>query len=67
MTVLAPYPCPECGGNLHVDTGAQTESPTYKKDSQRVEIVLRPATVAFCASCDFAIEIKPVSWRAAGL
>jgi len=60
--MLAPYPCPECGGKLDVDEHAETEQTMWRKGTPGfmpyVEVVLRPAVVAGCTACEFALEVR---------
>lgn len=54
--------CPECSGKLVLDTTAETEVPVFCKEPRsvhRIEIRRRPAVVAFCSECEFAIEVRP--------
>ena len=61
MANIAHGACPECGGNLVVDTEArvsrtihrwhQSAMPTLDEESV-------PTTVAFCSSCEFSHEVE---------
>jgi hypothetical protein len=62
VTALAPFPCPECGGTLAVDTEAETESPVWRAKEARVEMVHRKLPVAFCSACEFVAPIKPLTF-----
>lgn len=52
--------CPDCGSRLFIDQDAKT-SMTWRRQQPGtmpyLEEVLRPAVVAFCTGCEFAIEI----------
>jgi hypothetical protein len=52
------FHCPECNGALILDLDAQTESPVFVQTCSRVEMRIRPVVVAFCMSCEFAIEVN---------
>ena len=45
--------CPDCGEEVSVDTAAAVI--VHDKDGE--EVRRRPATVAFCGSCEFAMEV----------
>jgi hypothetical protein len=60
----APYPCPECGGVLEVDTceRGQTIAPAFlvcrNGEAPRLEQRRRPAVVALCTACEYVLEIN---------
>ena len=45
--------CPDCGGSVHVDTEAEV----LTQDGNERETSRRPAPVAFCSGCEFAMEM----------
>jgi hypothetical protein len=52
--------CPECGSVVEIDEHAETESPVWKPNPggmPYIENVIRPAIVAFCTGCEFAVEL----------
>ena len=58
--MIAPYPCPECGGALDVDEHAETDVEMFRVGIGAMpytEVVKRPAVVAGCCACEFAIEV----------
>lgn len=60
MTTPTPYTCPDCGTALTLDTAAETDSPVYvqrRGEMPRLETRRRPCVVAFCSTCEFAIEV----------
>lgn len=55
-----PYPCPECGGVLDLDTEAETPQEWFRVGIAAMsytEEVLRPCIVAACTGCEFVIEV----------
>lgn len=52
--------CPECGGHLDLDVNAQAETTVHVAPPAAMPYLekrLRPAIVAFCTECEFALEI----------
>jgi hypothetical protein len=59
--MIAPYPCPECGGVLDVDEAAQTPQEWFRPNiggMPYLETILRPCVAAGCTSCEFVIEVN---------
>ena len=59
--MTTPFRCPECDSPLDLDDRAETPSTVYHPNPggmPYVETTLRPAVVAFCTGCEFAIEVK---------
>lgn len=59
--MLTPYTCPECSSPLEIHTDAEVEDQMWRAATYRIETFIRPATVAFCTGCEFAIELRPIS------
>lgn len=59
--MTTPFTCPECGvGELSIDTDAETEEVYWPKGHIGTTLPkrLRPAIVAFCNACEFAVELN---------
>lgn len=59
--MTTPYVCPDCGAPLDLDEHAETEVPIWHSNvggMPYIETVRRPAVVAFCTGCEFAIEVR---------
>ncbi len=57
-----PCLCPDCGSPLDLDDQAQAATTTWRRNpggSPYVEDGTRPAVVAFCTGCEFAVEVRP--------
>ena len=57
MTLLN---CPDCGSLLQLDEHAETEGNVYRQlqgGMPYLEMVRRPAVVAFCTGCEFCLEV----------
>lgn len=62
ISMETPYKCPECAGSLILDDSAEMDSHVYRQAPcmvSYVEVVRRPAIVAFCESCEFSLEVRP--------
>lgn len=58
--MTTPFSCPECGSPLELHDDAETETMTWRcrpGTMPHMETSLRPAIVAFCVACEFAIEV----------
>ena len=59
--MTTPYACPSCGSPLDLDDTAETEQTIWHPNPggmPYVETTRRPAVVAFCSGCEFAIEVS---------
>ena len=60
--MTTPFRCPECDSVLDLDDRSETESTVWRPTPGRMPVLVvvrRPAIVAFCSGCDFAIEVRP--------
>lgn len=59
--MTTPFKCPDCGAPLELDEQAETETTVFRQypgTMPYLEQVRRPAVVAFCGGCEFALEVK---------
>ncbi len=59
--MTTPFTCPECGDKLELHDDAETEVTTYHPNRggmPYIEKTLRPAVIAACVGCEFAIEVR---------
>jgi hypothetical protein len=60
--MIAPYPCPDCGGALDLDPESETEVTIWRKGTSGVmpylDTLRRPCVVAACTSCEFCTEVR---------
>ena len=53
--------CPDCHSALVIDTDARVSTVIWRNNPGGMPFIeegTRPATVAFCSGCDFAVELE---------
>ncbi len=59
--IRTPFLCPSCGGPIDFDSQAETETTIVRQrpgEMPYVETMRRPAYVALCTECEWAVEVR---------